>query len=332
MRLPDSMKNPPTHQPINPPTVLLISAALMLTGCSASYNGERLFWKAQRIDGPIMKDPNRATPEQFAEAIEAFSRVIQKTRGTEWAARAHAAIGSLHALQRQYGKAREAYATVLQEYSQYRTLCLGARLAIAKTYEIEQQWEEAVRVYQEISDFHPWSKIGLDAPLYIGAVHEKQGHPDQAAHAYERAVLRYLKLVSNAPTLDMVNQAKGYLALAYQRVGKWDETIKTLEELAEAPNGVNRPFVLLALGSLYQAKLGNEKKAEEAFTKLASEFPEHPYGKAAKTRLEHLGLSALPAPSALLRAAKQSEAGGAQAGIRLVPQTPSVTPRSTSAP
>ena len=267
---------------------------LLLTGCSATYNGERLFSKATSLYEPISKNPKAATPEQFAAAIGAFERVTLQARGTAWAARAHVSIGSLYAIQQEYGKAREAYGLTLQNYNQYKELCLTARTAMAKTYESEANWDEAVKAYRDIVDFYPWTKTGLESPLYIGAMYVKRQQPEQAKKAFESAVGHYSKLLPNAPNPEMGLEVKGYLALAYQQLGEWDHAIAVLEELAGVPNGVNRPLVLLSLGSIYQAKLGDTQKAQTAYSALVTEFPDHPLGKVAKTRLEHLAVSITP--------------------------------------
>lgn len=270
--------------------VCVVSMALLASGCSTASDGERLFWSAQRINAPIATDPGRATPEQFADAIAAFERVIRTARGTEWAARAHVAIGSLYALQGQYDSARDAYDRVLLDHAQRKDLCLTARVATAKTYEVERRWEDAVQVYQDLSEFHPWSTLGLEAPLHIAAIYERQGEPGRGVEARERAVLTYLKAISMAPTSETAAQAKSYLALAYHQLGNWDAAVKTLEELAALPAGVNRPLVLLSLGSLYEAQRGRQQAAEQASTRLASESSEPPSARGGGTRLEHLGM------------------------------------------
>ena len=254
----------------------------MLTGCSAAYNGERLFSKAAAFNTTLQKD---ATPEQYAEAIRNFEQVTQKAAGTAWAARAHVAIGSLYALQKQYANARQAFGLAIQNYNQYRTLCQSARYAIAKTYEAEQQWDEAVKLYEEIADYYPLTQMGLEAPLYIAAGYTKHQETELAAKAYESAAHRYAKLIPDLPTPEAALTVKGYLVLAYQQIGEWDDAVTLLEEMESAPQQVNRPLVLLSLGSIYQAKRGDAAKAQALYTKLAEEFPDHPFGKIAKARL-----------------------------------------------
>lgn len=282
---------------LTPRYVSLLCCALMLAGCSASYNGERWFWKAQHLQTSIAKDLSKATPEQFAKLIDAFALVTKKSPGTVWAARAQTVVGSLYATQKEYAKARTALALVLQEYNQYQDVVLAARIAIAKTYEVERDWDHAITSYQEISDYHPWSTVGLQVPLYMAAKYEEQRKPELAKSAYDRAVRFYTGLIPDAPTVEMGAQAKGYLAQALERLGQWDQAVKTLEELLAAPKGANRPLTLLMLGSIYQTKLPHPEKAVELYQQLIREFPKHPYVKLATIQLQHLNAAVPPQPA-----------------------------------
>ena len=287
-----SVPRPTAHGPNVAMGLLCLS--LVVTGCSAVYNGERLFWKAKQLSAPIVKDPQSAPSEQIAKAIDAFNVVTKKTPGTIWAARAHIAIGSLYSTQKQYDKAREAYQLVLQNYNQFQDLCLAARFMTAKTYEVQQDWNNAVKAYQAMTDYHPWSKLGLEAPLHIAQLYESHEQPDQATHAYEQAIGFYTKLIPDAPRPELAVQVKGYLVLTYHHLKQWTKEIATLEDLAGASSGVDRPLVLVSLGSLYESKLHDAPKAQAVYTKLAEEFPDHPFGQAAKQRLERLGIASSP--------------------------------------
>jgi len=271
-----------------------VVGALFSAGCSASYNGERLFWKAQHVSHDIIKDPTHATPEQLAKAIQAYELVTRKTPQTVWAAQAYVSIGSFYAIGKQYDKARDAYRMLLQNYAQYQELCERARLAIAMTFEAEQKWDDANKAYYEVADYHPWTKLGLEAPLYVAVSHQKRQEAEKATRAYERAVRIYLKLLPNAPNPEMAAQVKAYLSLAYQHLEEWEQAARLLEELLPIAKPEGRPLILMTIGSIYEKKLHDPRKAQEVYTKLATEFPDHPFGKAAKTQLGQLGVSVPP--------------------------------------
>lgn len=288
--------NAQTHKRASPLTFIpLLCAAVMASGCSASYHGERLYWQATRVITPLLKDPSQVTPEQWAKAIARLEQVVEKVPGSMWAARAQLTQGSIYAAQKQYRRAREAYALVLQNYSSYPMLCLSARIGTAKTHEIEQNFNEAIKGYRAVIDYHPWTRMGLEAPLYIAKLYEARHQSGRARNAYERAVQHYTKLIPQAPNPAMAIQVKGYLAVMHQQLGEWSDAIKMLEELAQTPEGVNRPFVLLTLGSIYHAKMHNLQRAQEIYATLSQEFPEHPFGKAATAQLARLSL---PQPAA----------------------------------
>ncbi len=276
------------------PLLIAVAAALMLSGRSASYNGERLFWKAEQVSAPLFAQADQAGSADFVAAISAYQRVIRDTPGTEWAARAHLVIGSLQGMQKHYDEARDAYGLVLQEYGASDELNLIARVAIAKSYELNARWDEAITAYEDLAFHHPWSTIGLEAPVYIPTLYERQGRHDDANNAYNKAAVVYIKLIALAPSVEIETQVKGYLAYCYQQLGRWEEATKTLEELATMPLGTNRPLVLMTLGSIYQGKLADSDRAKTVYTALVNEFPDHPLGRTAKKRLEDLGIGATP--------------------------------------
>ncbi len=264
--------------------------AAVLAGCSEGYQAERLYWKARQSAASLTKDPTKASPEEFEAVVRAFQRVIHKTPGTTWAARAQLTIGALSTAQKRYDEARAHYRLVLQNYNQYQELVLHARIGIAKTYEAEDQLEAAVKAYEEIADFHPWSLTGQSVPLYVAYAYERHGKKDEAMHAYERAVRVFTKRIPNAPTPELQAKTKGLLAHAYQRLGEWEEAIDTLETLVHEPAGIDRPLVLLTLGAIYQSKLRDRAQAQTVYEQLVQEFPEHPFGKVAQRQLDQLGV------------------------------------------
>lgn len=302
---------------------LSLLALATTAGCSRSYNGERLFWQAQRLSASIAEDPKKATPQDYRAAEAAFQKVISGAPGSTWAGKAQLAIGSLHALQKDFEKARAAYTLVLQNHSNQKDVALSARYAIAKTFEVEEKWDEAVKMYDQIADFHTWSRMGLEAPLYIGAIYQKINQRQQATAAFERAVRAYTKLIPQSPTPQAQAQVKGYLGAALQQLGKWPEAVAVLEEMSVV-EGVNRPLILMSMGSMYQARLSDPEKAKASYLKVMQEFPQHELAKVARERLIKLGV-----PAESLPALPETPAAGAE---KSMPDLEPVMPAAPAVP
>lgn len=109
------------------------------SGCSLATRPERMFRDAQAAHAATLRDAAHARPEQAAAAIAEFDRVARLAPGTIWSARAHAVIGSLHALRQERAAAREAYYRILAESPQQQGLCGLARLAIAQTDALDRR-------------------------------------------------------------------------------------------------------------------------------------------------------------------------------------------------
>ena len=313
------------------PAKALLGAAMLCclfvsTGCSESYSGERLFWKAQQLAAPILKDPSKSTPEQFDASHAALHLVIEKAPGTVWAARGQAGIAGLFVLQEKYDEARDAYRLVLQNYGQFKELVLNSRVAIARTYELQQNWPDAIKAYNDIIEYNSWSSVGLQAPLYIALLHERQKDTDQAKKAYERATRLYEKLIPDAPSPEAAAQVKGYLAQAYERLERWDDAIKVLTELLNSTAGVNRPLTQLMLGSIYQTRKNEPQKAGEMYTLLITESPKNPLAKVALVQMKHLGL---PLPEGAEEAVMKSDPG-TPGGDQAIPPVPALSNPATT--
>jgi len=272
-----------------PLIMVALIGVLTLTGCSESYSGERLFWQAQQVSAPIAEDPDAATPEQFDDARARYQEVINKSSGTTWAARSQVAIGSLYAVQRRFEKAREAYKLVLTNYHNYTDLALEARVGTARTLEAENKWDEAVKAYNELYEFHRWHRLGLEVPLYLAAGYQAQGQTDQARSALERALRLYSKMIPEAPTPELKVRVKGYIAQANMGLGQWQDAVTMFEEILKEPEGANKPLTFMMLGAIYEQKLNDPAKAVAVYEQLIAETTdEHPLRKPALQRLEAL--------------------------------------------
>ena len=210
------------------------AAALFSSGCSAEYSAERLYWHAEQKTLAVSMDPVHATPDQVEEAVKVLEKVVQKSAGNLSAAKAQFAIGSLYAIRKQYPQAREAYERVIRNHGQFPGILFATRVALANLYRAERNHDGLVAVYRQFIQFHPWTPIGLEAPLLLAQDVEQQAtdkNSSEVQKAYQSTLEYYFGLIGKAPSEGLTLRVKGYLARVYQRLGKSQDATKLLAEL-----------------------------------------------------------------------------------------------------
>ena len=257
-----------------------VSVALLCfcgLGCSVEYAGERLFWKAERIKAQLPFDQKQATAEQAAAVVAAYARVVQGVPGTEWAVKAQEAIGLWHLSRGEYPYARDALARICRNYDNFAAHCAMSLVHIGRSYEAEQNWDAAIRSYDEISLKYPWTPLWYEAPLYPGQTYTRAHDRPRAVAAYQKATAVYrqrLNMARNEP--ERVARLERHLLLAYQEMGDWAQAAETLEGMIAHGAAADLPELLLQLGHVYQQRLNDTAKADAIYARLIAQFPQHP--------------------------------------------------------
>ncbi len=276
--------------------VVLALGLAICSGCGPELTGKRLYMEAKEQLASI-QDPAKASKELIAKPIQGFERVVQRAPGTVWAARADVTLGSLYASRGEYDRAQEAFARLTKDCGTYLDLCGTARLGIAKIYEAQNRWDQAIAMYDELAKQHPWAGPGLAAPLYVAGLYHDHGDEQAAKAAYERAAQFYVERVPQAPTAALKAQAQEYLISIYQRLHQWDKAIAALQELLQEPDGVDKPRVLMEIAAIYERDLKDASKAQDVYSEIVAKYPEDAMAEGARQRLEELK-KAPPTPQA----------------------------------
>jgi len=275
----------------------LVLLLAILVGCGPELTGKRLFMEAKEQLASI-QDPAKASKELIAKPIQGFERVVQRAPGTVWAARAEVTLGSLYASRGEYDRAQEAFTRLTKGCGTYLDLCGTARLGLAKIYEAQNRWDQAIAMYEELAKQHPWAGPGLAAPLYVAGLYHDHGDEQAAKAAYERAAQFYVERVPQAPTAALKAQAQEYLISIYQRLHQWDKAIAALQELLQEPDGVDKPRVLMEIAAIYERDLKDASKAQDVYSEIVAKYPDDAMAEGARQRLEELKGSSPTNPAA----------------------------------
>jgi tetratricopeptide (TPR) repeat protein len=155
---------------------------------------------------------------------------------------------------------------------------LGRGIAL---YQQEKKQEEALPVFSELIKDYPRTKGGEVALLYRGRSYMLQGDYDQAIADFELFLKR-----SSQPFLRGI--AFNALGNSYTAKGEYQKAIGSFEQVIASGDEWLRPYVLLQMGMCWE-KLGEKKKAAEAYQEsLKGELPP-PWGTLARVRLKKLG-------------------------------------------
>ncbi len=264
---------------------IALASLLLASGCSRSYQGERLLWRAQRASRAVLEKPNQASAEQASQAITSLETVVREAAGTQPAAQAQLLIAYVYARRGQTQEARAVYEQVLRTQSQQPRALLSAMTALAALEAGANDVPAAKQRLWDIAERFPWTEAGVLAPSEAARLEERAA--GQAAADWERAAQWYARKVSGAPSPLFEAALRDQLAAVYQRLERWEDARRELEQLSQSKEkSVNKAKFLYDLALLYSSRLDNIEKSRELLQEIATRYPQDPFGRAAQARLD----------------------------------------------
>jgi tetratricopeptide (TPR) repeat protein len=169
---------------------------------------------------------------------------------------------------RQHQAAREEMAFTL----------LGKGIAL---YEQEGKREQALPIFAELIKEYPRTRPGKVALLYRGRSYMLRQDYDHAIADFDLFLKR-----SSEPYLRTI--ALNALGNSYWAKGEYQKAIDHFQQIIALRDEWLKPYVYLQMGMCWE-KLGDKKKAIEAYQESFKLLPSSPWGTVAKTRLQKLG-------------------------------------------
>jgi tetratricopeptide (TPR) repeat protein len=155
---------------------------------------------------------------------------------------------------------------------------LGKGIAL---YEQEGTREQGLPVFSELIKDYPRTKPGKVALLYRGRGYMLQQDYDHAIADFDLFLKR-----SSEPFLRAI--ALNALGNSYWAKGEYQQAIDCFQRIIASGDEWLKPYVLLQMGMCWE-KLGEKKKAIDAYQESFKLLPSSPWGTVAKTRLKKLG-------------------------------------------
>jgi tetratricopeptide (TPR) repeat protein len=155
---------------------------------------------------------------------------------------------------------------------------LGKGIAL---YQQEATREQAFPVFAELIKDYPRTKPGKVALLYQGRSYMLQRDYDHAIADFDLFLKR-----SSEPFLRAI--ALNALGNSYWAKGEYRQAVDRFQQIIDSGDEWLKPYAFLQIGMCWE-KLGEKKKAIEAYQKSFKLLPSSPWGAVAKTRLQKLG-------------------------------------------
>jgi tetratricopeptide (TPR) repeat protein len=155
---------------------------------------------------------------------------------------------------------------------------LGRGIAL---YQEEEKREEAFPLFTELINDYPKTTGGKVALLYRGRSYMLQGNYDQGIADFTLFLKR-----SSQPFLRVI--ALNALGNSYSGKGQYQQAIENFQQVIASGEEWLKPYALLQIGMCWE-KLGEKKKAVEAYQESLELSPPPPWGTLASLRLKKLG-------------------------------------------
>lgn len=245
--------------------------------------------------------------QDFGTAIEIFQAFIKQYPKHALTPVAYMNLGLVYDRTEQYEKAREAYKKALEYYQDSKAHQAEIELMIARSYQEEGKWDEALKVYEKIETDYGETTAVLQVPLMKGAYYEKIGQKEKQEAILDEAIAKYLELHVGEPGSMSSTMANRLIHTAYAQKGDWQGA------LANFDRNIEREESTLRKGSWHflkayitETRIQDNEGAISLYQSFLKEYPEHPLSKTAKSRMDLLKAPPVTADEAEIQQASKA--------------------------
>jgi tetratricopeptide (TPR) repeat protein len=228
--------------------------------------------------------------ERTAEARVYYEKVSVTYGGEIAGATADVALAVDDIRARRYSRGRDRLESVIAGFVDEEAVAATATYHIARSFELENRWDEAIPYYRTLSSRYPSTMYGLTAPLHVAGHYTAMGEDAAAATALSGAGDAYERVIRDFVGTPAELVARNNLVETRLRQGLWRQAAEALVESAERfPESSSTAGMLIQAADLYSDKLGDDDSARGLLESIVRLYPGEPGGDAAQQRLDELG-------------------------------------------
>jgi len=162
-----------------------------------------------------------------------------------------------------YSEARKILFDIKENYRGYFGVNPRAQYAIARSFELENNWGRAEVEYNYLIENYRGSDEAMASYLYVANYLKEHGRINESKRWYENAEIYYNQIAALGEGTLTEALAMVYKSDLYQKQDKWENSAEILlqifDKYSQTEPGRN---AILKASAIYRGKLGNDVKAD----------------------------------------------------------------------
>ena len=254
-----------------------------LLGINSDYAVEQMAWKVQREYLDILKDPKIVPGQTFDKVIKDYQKIIERYPNSKLTPGIRMLVGNVYHVKKDYETSREKFNEIIKLYPQNKELQAQAHSAIGRTYEAQDNWPGARKVYDRIVADYALTRTGLGVPIHIANHYKAQNDYQKAMDAYDRAIAHYNTLAAQNPDSPAEYSSLRYLGNCYLDQKRWREAVEVFGKVTDKygrPEHMNirtLDTILKTINTVSVYQLKNYEFPLQIYQDIIAKNPNHPW-------------------------------------------------------
>lgn len=251
-------------------------------GIKGEYVVEKKVWKLHKQYADILKDPNVIPGKTFEKLIRGYQNIIVQHPRSRLTKGIRFIIGRVYLLKKDYATARAKFNEIAGLFPENQETQAQAFAAIGQSYEMEKNWPEAQKTYEQILKNYTLTPTGLGIPLYLANHYKSTNDYQKTMDAYERAITHYTGVAAKNPDSFIEYNALRYLANCHLEQKRWSEAVhalgRILEKYADAQhmNVQTADTIIKTINAVSSYQLKDYDVAINIYKNIISKKSNHP--------------------------------------------------------
>ena len=254
---------------------ILISAVIFICGCENDrYAAEKQFWQAQKLAEKIFSNPHVSPTRELEKTVNILKGFAARYPQSKLSVQADFTIAKLYLAKEEYDNARAHLNSLIDKYGKSGSFIAEAVFLIGNSYELQNQWETALKQYRKVMNDFPVTFRGVDIPMYIASYYKSKFQPERMIYALREAITHYKTLAEQYPDSLLSFHLNSLIAQCYVELKEWNNAANTLELTIDKYKGkFDVSASLMQMASIYDTWLNDRPKSKEILERIIREYP-----------------------------------------------------------